>query len=188
GGAGAVGRPRPDESARRDLRVHGPPILAARDPDLLSGAVGDDLRYARLALRVPSRLRPLPHAGVGAVGRRGVQPGDADRRARRRGDQGLAPAGHGLARREHTLHRPRRLMLSITFHFVAWVLGTLEAYLILRFLGIEASLPVALVIEAFGTGVRFVTFVIPGSLGVLEGSYVATFVALGLSPAAGVSF
>ena len=29
---------------------------------------------------------------------------------------------------------------------------------------------------------------IPGSLGVLEGSYVATFVALGLSPAAGISF
>ncbi len=101
--------------------------------------------------------------------------------------------GHTTRRVDHGLasfyrHEPRRLMLSIMFHFVAWVLGTLEAYLILRFLGIEASLPVALVIEAFGTGVRFVTFVIPGSLGVLEGSYVATFVALGLSPAAGVSF
>src|SRR5207247_329413 len=90
GGAGAVGRPRPDESARRDLRVHGPPVLAARDPDLLPGAAGDDLRYARLALRVPSRFRPLPHAGVGAVGRRGVQPGDADRRDRCRGGHGRA--------------------------------------------------------------------------------------------------
>jgi glycosyltransferase 2 family protein len=93
---------------------------------------------------------------------------------------------HGLA--WFYRHEPRRLVLSIAFHFVAWVLGALEAYLILRFLGIEVSLTVAVVIEAFGTGVRFVTFMIPGSLGVLEGSYVATFVALGLSPAAGISF
>src|SRR5262249_37434393 len=34
GGAGVFGRLRLDESARRDLRVHGPPVLAARDPDL----------------------------------------------------------------------------------------------------------------------------------------------------------
>jgi putative membrane protein len=101
--------------------------------------------------------------------------------------------GHTTRRVDHGLawfyrHEPRRLVLSIAFHFVAWVLGALEAYLILRFLGIEASVTIAVVIEAFGTGVRFVTFMIPGSLGVLEGSYVATFVALGLSPAAGVSF
>src|SRR5262249_61773655 len=66
--------------------------------------------------------------------------------------------------------------------------GPLVADLVLRLPGSAGSLPRALVIEAFGTGVRFVTFVIPGSLGVLEGSYVATFVALGLSPAAGISF
>jgi len=101
--------------------------------------------------------------------------------------------GHTTRRVDHGLawfyrHEPRRLLLSIAFHFVAWVLGALEAYLILRFLGIETSLTVAVVIEAFGAGVRFVTFMIPGSLGVLEGSYVATFVALGLPPAAGVSF
>src|SRR5262249_19064764 len=93
---------------------------------------------------------------------------------------------HGLAwfyRRE-----PRRLALSITFHFVAWMLGAVEAYLILRFLGLDVSFTTATVIEAFGTGVRFLTFMIPGSLGALESSYVATFVALGLPPAAGVSF
>ena len=97
----------------------------------------------------------------------------------RRVDRGLA----SFYRRE-----PRRLLLSIFFHFVAWALGTIEAYLILHFLGIDVSLTIAAVIEAFGTGVRFVTFMIPGSLGALEGGYVATFVALGLSPAAGVSF
>jgi putative membrane protein len=84
--------------------------------------------------------------------------------------------------------QPRRLVLSITFHFVAWVLGILEAYLILRFLGIEVSLTTAGVIEALGTAVRFATFLIPASLGVLEGGYVATFRALGLGASAGVAF
>jgi putative membrane protein len=108
---------------------------------------------------------------------------------------GVRSFGHGQTTRrvDHGLasfyrREPRRLLLSIFFHFVAWVLGALEAYLILRFLGIDVSLTTAVVIEAFGTGVRFVTFMIPGSLGALEGSYVATFVALGLSPAAGISF
>jgi glycosyltransferase 2 family protein len=101
--------------------------------------------------------------------------------------------GHTVRRVDHGLawfyrHEPARLLLSIAFHFVAWLLGVTEAYLILRFLGIDVSLTTAAVIEAFGTGVRFVTFMIPGSIGALEGSYVATFVALGLSPAAGVSF
>ncbi len=101
--------------------------------------------------------------------------------------------GHTIRRVDHGLawfyrREPGRLLLSIASHLVAWLLGTIEAYLILRFLGIDASLTTAAVIEAFGAGVRFVTFMIPGSLGALEGSYVATFVALGLSPAAGVSF
>jgi len=101
--------------------------------------------------------------------------------------------GHTARRVDHGLawfyrREPRRLVLSIAFHFVAWLLGALEAYLILRFLGTDVSLATAVVIEAFGTGIRFVTFMIPGSLGALEGGYVAMFVALGLSPAAGVSF
>lgn len=83
---------------------------------------------------------------------------------------------------------PRRLALSIGFHFLAWLLGSVEAFLILRFLGIPVSFATATVIEAFGTGVRFVTFMIPASLGALEGGYVATFVALGLGPAAAISF
>ncbi len=50
------------------------------------------------------------------------------------------------------------------------------------------SLPTATVIEAFGTAVRFATFMIPASLGVLEGGYAATFSALGLGSAVGISF
>ena len=85
-------------------------------------------------------------------------------------------------------NEPRRLALSIFFHFVAWLLGSLEAYLILHFLGLEVSLATATIIEALGTAVRFATFLVPASLGALEGGYVATFAALGLAPSAGVAF
>ena len=83
---------------------------------------------------------------------------------------------------------PRRLALSILFHLAAWLLGIAETWLILWFLGIPVSLATATVIEAFGTGIRFATFLIPGSLGAQEGGYVVTFVALGLRGADGVTF
>jgi len=83
---------------------------------------------------------------------------------------------------------PQRLMLSIAFHFAAWLLGSLEAWLILKFLGSEVSLATATVIEAFGTAIKVATFLVPASLGVLEGGFLATFVALGLSPTTAISF
>src|ERR671936_667751 len=85
-------------------------------------------------------------------------------------------------------NEPRRLALSIGFPFIAWLLGSLEAYLILHFLGLEVSLATATIIEALGTAVRFATFLVPASLGALEGGFVATFTALGLAPSAGVAF
>ena len=90
----------------------------------------------------------------------------------------------------HTFYRhtPRRLTLSIAFHLIAWLLGAVESYLILQFIGVPVSLLTATVIEAFGTGVRFATFLVPASLGVQEGGFVVTFVALGLSAADGVAF
>ena len=83
---------------------------------------------------------------------------------------------------------PRRLALSVAFHFGAWLLGSLETWLVLRFLGTEVSLATATVIEAFGTAIKVATFLIPASLGVLEGGFLATFVALGLSSTTAISF
>jgi hypothetical protein len=82
---------------------------------------------------------------------------------------------------------PRRLTLSIAFHLLAWLLGVAEVYLVLRFLGVAVSLTTATIIEACGTAVRFATFLVPASIGAQEGGYVATFVALGLPPPAGVA-
>ena len=83
---------------------------------------------------------------------------------------------------------PGRLGLSIWFHFLAWLLGSLETWLILRFLGSEVSLATATVIEAFGTGIKVATFLVPASLGVLEGGFVATSATFGLSATTAISF
>lgn len=83
---------------------------------------------------------------------------------------------------------PRRLLLSIAFHFAAWVLGTLEAWLILRFLDVDVSLALATVIEAFANAVRVATFLVPASVGVLEGGYVAMFAPLGIASSIAIAF
>ncbi|MBI3637679.1 MAG: flippase-like domain-containing protein [Candidatus Rokubacteria bacterium] len=84
--------------------------------------------------------------------------------------------------------RPGRLTLSIGFHLIAWLLGVIETYLILHLLEIPVSLTTATLIEAFGAAIKFATFLIPASLGALEGGYAATFAALGLAASTGVSF
>ena len=83
---------------------------------------------------------------------------------------------------------PGRLVLSIGFHAVAWALGSVETWLILRFLGSDVSLATATVIEAFGTGVKVASFLVPASLGVLEGGFVAIAATFGLSATTAISF
>jgi len=82
----------------------------------------------------------------------------------------------------------RRFALSVGFHLLGWLMGTLETWLFLRVLQIPASLTTALVIETLGSAVRFATFFVPGSLGALEGANTAAFAALGLGAPAGLAF
>src|SRR5438034_10265332 len=65
--------------------------------------------------------------------------------------------GHGeaLGRIDEVLARffrtaPWRLVLSLAFHLVAWLLGSLEAWLLLPFLGVPVSITAA-VVSATGT-------------------------------------
>ena len=83
---------------------------------------------------------------------------------------------------------PRRLFLSITFHLAAWLLGTVEAWLILHLLEIDVSLAVATIIEAFANAIRLATFLVPANVGVLEGGYVALFRPLGLASSLAIAF
>jgi uncharacterized protein (TIRG00374 family) len=82
----------------------------------------------------------------------------------------------------------RRLSLSTLFHLAGWLLGAVEAYLILYFLQIPASLVLATVVEALGAGVRFATFLVPASLGAFESANAAAFEAMGLGAGAGLAF
>jgi uncharacterized protein (TIRG00374 family) len=82
----------------------------------------------------------------------------------------------------------RRFLLSVSFHFCGWLLGALEALVMLYVLEIRVPVATATVIEALGSGVRFATFLVPGSLGVLEGANTGVFGALGLGASAGLAF
>jgi len=85
--------------------------------------------------------------------------------------------------REH----PGRLALSFLFHFGGWVLGSLEVFLILHFMGIPVSLTTALVIEAFAAAIKAAAFLIPNGLGALEGGTMVVFAAFGLGAGVGLS-
>jgi len=82
----------------------------------------------------------------------------------------------------------RRFVLSVAFHFGGWLLGALEVLVMLYVLDIPVSMTTATVIEAVGSGVRFASFPVPGSLGVLEGANTGVFAALGLGASAGLAF
>jgi uncharacterized membrane protein YbhN (UPF0104 family) len=117
-------------------------------------------------------------SGAGLLGRLGVLRAAGLESAGR-----LSSALIGFYRDE-----PRRLALSIAWHFAGWTLSALETYVILLCLGSPVSLVMAFIIEAIGTGFRFASFMVPAHIGVLEGGQVVTFTALGLSPVAGLSY
>jgi glycosyltransferase 2 family protein len=96
-----------------------------------------------------------------------------------------------LTRIDHWLrrqYRDRRAAIagSAVLHALAWAVGGLEIYVMLRLLGQPVTLGTALALEAFGTAVKFATFMIPGSLGALEGGNAAIFAAFGLGGALGL--
>ena len=102
----------------------------------------------------------------------------------------LRPAAEHVDQALRTFYRrqPLRLALSFAFNLFAWVAGAAEVWLILYFLGQPVSPATALVIEAFGAGIAFAAFLVPAQIGVAEGGAVATFLALGLSGATGLTF
>jgi uncharacterized protein (TIRG00374 family) len=93
-----------------------------------------------------------------------------------------------VALRDYYRRDWRRLSLSTGFHLAGWLLGAVEAFVILLFLGIPATLVTATVIEALGAGVRFATFLVPASLGAFESANAAAFEAMGLGAGAGLAF
>jgi hypothetical protein len=109
------------------------------------------------------------------------------------GVRGRGPRAEGLISVDRALaasyrRRPGAVLGCIAIHFLGWVVGSLEVYLVLTWLGVSTSFTSALVIDAFGTGVKFMAFAVPGALGVLEGGYMLAFSAVGLGSGLGLSF
>lgn len=108
----------------------------------------------------------------------------------------LSPDSHRQAmldRMDHTLQalyfeRGRSLAISVLWHVLGLVLGTMEIYLVVRFLDLPISPLAAFTIGALGTAVKFFSFMVPASLGALEGGNVAIFAAFGLGGAVGLTY
>jgi uncharacterized protein (TIRG00374 family) len=83
--------------------------------------------------------------------------------------------------------RPRDLALAVCSHQVAFLCGVLQVLFLLRRLGLPHSFSISLAIESLVMLLGFVTFIVPGVLGVQEGAKLLIFAALGLPAAAGLT-
>jgi uncharacterized protein (TIRG00374 family) len=92
------------------------------------------------------------------------------------------------ALRAYYRHEWGRFTLSVGFHLGGWVLGAVEAVVMLWALGIDGGVVVATVVEALGSAVRFATFLVPASLGAFEGANALAFGVLGYGAGAGLAF
>lgn len=128
---------------------------------------------------VTLQMRGMMAGGHGLLSRLGFTGSARSREAATDIDQNLIAFYRG---------QPRRLALSLTCNFLGWITRASETWLILFLLGAKVSVTTAVIIEAFATGISFATFFLPIDLGVDEGVAVATFLALGMTGATGLSF
>jgi uncharacterized protein (TIRG00374 family) len=82
----------------------------------------------------------------------------------------------------------RSLMASVALHALGWTLGLIEVFLIFHFLQLPVDLPTLVMVETLSILWDTGLFFVPIKFGVQEGGRVLIFLALGLSPAAGLSF
>jgi uncharacterized protein (TIRG00374 family) len=72
-----------------------------------------------------------------------------------------------------------RLFASSLFYVIAWALGPVEIYILLRLLHVRASFEVALLVEAVGMLIERATFLLPAKLVSQEGGKALIFALLG---------
>ncbi len=80
-----------------------------------------------------------------------------------------------------------RVAASFVMSLVGWIIGTVEVWLALRFLGHPVDWVDALLLESLGQAIRGAAFMIPGSLGVQEGGYLLLAPLVGLPPDAALA-
>ncbi|ALE58310.1 lysylphosphatidylglycerol synthase domain-containing protein [Paraburkholderia sp. SIMBA_055] len=86
------------------------------------------------------------------------------------------------------MYRERgRVAASFALSLAGWIVGTVEVWLALRFLGHPVDWVDALLLESLGQAIRGAAFMIPGSLGVQEGGYLLLAPLVGLPPDAALA-
>ncbi|MEX3918130.1 flippase-like domain-containing protein [Paraburkholderia sp. BR10872] len=83
--------------------------------------------------------------------------------------------------------RRGRVAASFALSLAGWLVGTVEVWLALRFLGHPTGWIDALLLESIGQAIRGAAFAIPGSLGVQEGGYLLLAPLVGLPPEAALA-
>ena len=66
-----------------------------------------------------------------------------------------------------------RVSAAVAIHFAGWIIGTLEVYVCLHFMGYPVDFAQAVVIESLAQAVRGAAFAVPGALGAQEGGLIA---------------
>lgn len=94
----------------------------------------------------------------------------------------------GLHEAIQAIHRnPLALAESASWHLLAWVIGSLEVWLALHFMGVAIGWRDAFILESLGQAARSAGFVVPGAVGVQEGGYMLFGAMLGVPPEAGLA-
>jgi uncharacterized protein (TIRG00374 family) len=151
----------------------------------MSDAVGPGLRTAMLSLLLGEVLAVGGFLGVQVAG----VVGKVGRLLSWAGARGVAHAEKlDASLRGFYRENWRRFLVSVVLFFVGWLVGVVQALLILQSLDLPGSLATATIVEALWSGVRFATFFVPASLGALEGANAGAFGALGYSASAGLAF
>ncbi len=81
-----------------------------------------------------------------------------------------------------------RFLVSLVFNFLGWCGGAVEAYFLLKLLGVNASLPMVFAIEAISILANNLFFFVPARLGGSDGGKVLVFLSMGMSSAMGFAF
>ncbi|MCM8811548.1 MAG: flippase-like domain-containing protein [Candidatus Omnitrophica bacterium] len=82
---------------------------------------------------------------------------------------------------------PERFFYSLTFHFLGWVAGVIEVYLIFHFLQAPVGWSTAWSVEALWVLLRSGAFMIPATLGASEGFLLLICVGMGLGAVSGLA-
>jgi glycosyltransferase 2 family protein len=83
--------------------------------------------------------------------------------------------------------RPRAAAASVALHFVGWLTGAAEVYVIMLLIGHPIGVGDAIIVEALAQPTRLAGVLIPGTIGVQEAGGMVIFGLLGLSPELGLA-